>query len=1136
MLIFKFLKTLCLAVLFFPFVTAAQKSVLTQHNDLERTGWYDQETILNKNNVKPGSFGKIFTRSTDDQIYAQPLVKMKLPLPGKGTKDVVFVATVNNTVYAFDADSAAITEPYWQVSLTAPGCRPVKNSDMTGACGGNYRDFSGNMGIVGTPVIDSTTNTLYVVARSMNPSTGVFMQYLHALDIMTGAEKTGSPVKITASVNGTGDGSINGVVTFDPQKQNQRPGLLLSGGTVYIAWASHCDWGPYHGWVMGFDKTSLQRTYIYCTTPDGYNGGIWMSGGAPAADENGNVYVASGNGSAGSNGDITDLRNRSESALQLSPGLTVRTFFTPRNYEALEAADLDFGVTEMMLLPHTDLVLTSCKDGHIYLMNRDSMGGYHDGGNDVVQDISLGIDAHLRSSFAYYKGESQEYAYSWSENALLKALPFDRATHTFDLDRTISSGIQGPTGNNGAFLSVSSDGSLDSTAILWASHAENGDANQSVRPGILRAIDATDVTKELWNSSQYSGDDPGNYAKFSCPTICNGKVYLATFSGQLVVYGLIASNLPDTCDAGNVALQKPVNVSSTANGGSGLSAVDGDLQSGWTSNSGNNEFISVDLQGRFDFCKIVLHWGDAYAADFSMDVSEDSISWVPLLSVTQNTGTDNTFSIHQSGRYVRINCLSGPLGYYILNELEVYARPSAHNCGTVSGLSVTNIYESSAQLHWNAAGAAKFNIQYKTVSAGDWTTLPADSTTYTLEGLSCATDYLFRVQGVCAADSGDFSTSASFSTLSCDADCGALPTRWTTQDIGDVGIAGSACYANGIYELHGSGDDIWDTRDAFRFAYKTVVGDGEITARVVTMDATNDWNKCGIMFRETLTPGSKHAFAALTSGNGVAFQDRVVTDGFSDNNNEPGITAPQWLKLQKKGSVYTAYYSADGHRWTAIGAPIDAGFGVNEAVYAGIALTSHMNNVLSTATVDNYAFNGIVDIALQSFVANVTLEKTVSLQWITTIESNVVDFIVERSTDNVNFVPIDTILATNNGSYIKTYDDEDKQPSAGYNYYRLRITNVYGTTSYSATVPVFISGSAAPFLFPNPAKGSVHIAMGSDDVLSVTIYDISGHVVRRVYHPGSLIEIPVAGLANAMYVVEIRTGSTVYRKKLVVHN
>ena len=197
----------------------AQTNVVTQHNNLSRTGWNNTETILNTKNVKKGSFGKLFTRAVDDQLYAQLLVMKNVAIPGKGNKNIVFAATVNNSVYAFDADSADITTPYWQVNLTPSGIRPVKNTDMTGACGGGYKDFSGNMGIVGTPVIDSLTNTIYIVARSVGTNGTGFVQYLHALDITTGNERANSPRLITSQVAGTGTGSVGNIITFDPQNK-----------------------------------------------------------------------------------------------------------------------------------------------------------------------------------------------------------------------------------------------------------------------------------------------------------------------------------------------------------------------------------------------------------------------------------------------------------------------------------------------------------------------------------------------------------------------------------------------------------------------------------------------------------------------------------------------------------------------------------------------------------------------------------------------------------------------------------------------------------------------------------------------------------------------------------------------------
>lgn len=1133
----------CISILNLP----AQTGVLTQHNDVARTGWYSHETILNTKNVKAGSFGKIFTRTVDDQIYAQPLVVLNVNMPGVGNKNVVFVATVNNTVYAFDADSANVTNPYWQINLSPAGTRAPKNTDMSGACGGGYRDFSGNMGIVGTPVIDSTTNTLYVVARSLNTATNVYQQYLHALDIKTGGEKVNSPKLITAQIAGNGDGNVGGIVYFDPQKQNQRSGLLLLNGNVYITYASHCDWGPYHGWILGYDKSTLLQTRVYNSTPNGYFGGIWMSGAAPAADELGNIYASVGNGSVGYNGNPSNTINRSESALKLTPSgtsFTLSSFFSPMNIAELEAADLDFGVTQMLLIPGTNRVMTSCKDGRIYLMNRDNLGGYSSTTNNVVQTIDLGVNAHLRSSLSYYKGAQKEFVYSWSENALLKAFSYNRVTGQFDLGSTISSGVQGPVGNNGALLSVSSNNAVDSTAILWTSYAANGDANQSVRPGILRAFNANDVTKELWNSSQYQNDNPGNYAKFNCPTIVNGKVYLATFSNKLVVYGLTSGNNADTCNTPNIALNKTAVASSIENAAFPASAAfDGNGTTRWSSQYSDPQSIYVDLGKRYDLCKVVLRWETALGKDFKIQLSDDAVNWSTLITITGNTDLENYLPINGSARYVRMyGTARGTVYGYSLWEFEVYGKESASGCADPSNLTITNIYENSATLNWNGNGASTYNVQYKTVSAGSWTTVAAATNSLTLNGLACATDYLFQVQGICTGiGTSNYSASAAFSTLSCNANCGPLPTRWTTQDIGDVGIAGSACYDNSVYTLKGAGDDIWNTADAFRFAYKTDVGDLEIKARVVTMDQTNEWNKAGIMIRESLTPGSRHAFIAITSGNGAAFQYRDITDGESSNTNTgAGIKAPYWIKILKKGSVYTTYTSVNNITWVQLGNPVDLGFGAdNMPVYAGFALTSHNNGLLSTATIDNYLLTGgTLPLQLLKFTASLSLRQTVNLQWVTASEKGVKDFVIEKSADNINYKDIATVPAVNNGEYTQTYNYEDKYPVQGINYYRLRITGLDGAVNYSVIASVKLNDSKPPSLSPNPAANTLYITQGSETIKFVNLYDISGRLAYRISNTAAtnIIKVPVNNLANGTYIVEMRTATTVYREKLVVHN
>ena len=511
-------------------------SVPTQHNDNSRAGWNNNETALTTSNVNVQQFGKVFTLPVDDQVYAQPLVVGHVAIEG-GSRNVVYVATVNNSVYAFDGDDGRL---YWQRSYTASGMRPPTRVDMSGACGGSYQDFGGHIGIVGTPVIDTARGTMYFVARSTTGS--AFVQYLHAVSIVDGSEMAGSPKAITATYSGNGDGSVNGLITFDPKRQNQRQGLTLVNGSVYVSFSSHCDWGPYHGWVLGYDAATLQQQVVYNATPNGYAGGMWESGTGMAADAQGNLYVVTGNGTVGDGGDATSLTNRSESALKLTRSgstLQVASYFTPYNYQFLNDNDLDYGGMGAFLIPGSGYYLTGAKDGNLYLLDKDQLGGLQSSSNQVQEVVPLGSGANMHCQPAYFKGSTKEFIYVWSENDPLRAIPFNRATNLLDPAGQVIFGSGGPTGQSGAVLSVSSNGSTDGTGIVWAAYAASGDAEHTVSPGILRAFDANDVTKELWNNHQNKArDDAGTYAKFASPTIANGHVYLPTFSNQVVVYGL----------------------------------------------------------------------------------------------------------------------------------------------------------------------------------------------------------------------------------------------------------------------------------------------------------------------------------------------------------------------------------------------------------------------------------------------------------------------------------------------------------------------------------------------------------------------------------------------------------------------
>jgi hypothetical protein len=517
-------------------------AVLTQHNDGGRTGMNLSETFLNITNVNTNQFGLVFSRNVDDQIYAQPLVMTNVNILGRGTHNIVIVATVNDSVYAFDADNASVETPYWTTSfINPPNIVAPANTDMSaiGACGGAYQDFSGNIGIVGTPVIDPVAGTIYVVARTRENGTN-FVQRLHALDVSTGAERPNSPVIITATYPGTGAGSIGGVITFDPIRQNQRPGLVLVNGTVYISWSSHCDNGPYHGWVIGYNQTNLQQVAVYNDTPNGSDGGIWMSGQAPAFDASGNLYLVVGNGTV----DTTGGPNRGESFLKLvrnSTNLTVASWFTPYDWQNLENGDIDLGCGGLMLIPGTTLAFSGGKEGIVYLVNRDNMGGLTTSTNtndNIIQSFPVTTD-EVHGGAVWWDGPGVSYGYLWPSSVYLQQYVFNRSAGQFTLPAFAESPTAAPTGQPGGILALSANGTNAGSAIIWAVHQVGGDANQQVLPGILHAYSAQNVGTELWNSEQLSWRDTvGKFAKFVPPTVANGKVYMATFANRLNVYGL----------------------------------------------------------------------------------------------------------------------------------------------------------------------------------------------------------------------------------------------------------------------------------------------------------------------------------------------------------------------------------------------------------------------------------------------------------------------------------------------------------------------------------------------------------------------------------------------------------------------
>ena len=509
-------------------------AVLTYHNDSARTGLNTNETLLTLANVNTSTFGLLFSRPVDDWVYAQPLVMTNVAIPGKGNHNLVLIATVNCTVYAFDADDPGVTDPYWQTSFLSTNVVAVKNTDMTGACGGNYQDFHGNMGIVGTPVIDPLTGTLYVVAKTKEFGS-TFVQRLHALDITTGIERAGSPVVIAATISASGDGSVGGMLSFDPMKENQRSALALLNGVVYIGWSSHCDWGPYHGWLIGYNASSLSVVSLFNTTPNGGLGGIWSSGDAPVSDSAGNLYFETGNGTFS-----PATGNYADSFLKLTTtnatnGLVLADYFTPYNQAALSSADLDVDSGGCIILPdeagsagHPHLLVGGSKGGTMYLLDRDNLGHFNSNSDtQIVQSVTNGTgkcyDTPVYFNRRLYMAGTGDPLKAFSlSNAVLSSTAVSQSPSTF--------GFSAPT------PSLSANGK--SNAIIWALQV---DGWASGLPALLHAYNATNLALELYNSSQAGTRDtaPGA-AKFTVPTVANGKVYVG---GQyaFAVYGNASS-------------------------------------------------------------------------------------------------------------------------------------------------------------------------------------------------------------------------------------------------------------------------------------------------------------------------------------------------------------------------------------------------------------------------------------------------------------------------------------------------------------------------------------------------------------------------------------------------------------------
>jgi hypothetical protein len=520
-----------LAWVLLPTVAGAQVNVnvLTNRYDPARTGANLVESVLTTQNVNAGQFGKLYSLPVDGAVYAQPLYVSGITVAGV-RRNVLYVATMNDKIYAFDADRRAA--PLWVTDFTDPP--DVTAIPITDIVPPNLNIIA-NVGIQSTPVIDRASSTIYLVARTKER--GAYVQRLHALDIATGAERLGSPVVIEGSVTGNAPdatvGATGSVITFDPKVQLQRAGLALSNGVVVIAWAAHEDVTPSHGWIMGFNSSTLARVGIFSVERDAYLGGIWQGGRAPAVDGQGNVYFATGNGR------WDGTRNFGDSLLKFSvdrSGITLIDYFTPANEAVLDVDDDDLSGSGFTLLPDTDLLLGGGKEGVLFLLDSNDLGKKTANDAGAVQKLPV-TGGHVMGGVTYWNSPAHgPVVYNWSEDDVLKAF---QLVNGHVITTPVAQGSAASPGHPGGSLTVSADGSTPGSGIVWASMPWLEDAKHGIAAGILRAYDA-DTLDEIWSTETAgSRDRLGDLMKFVPPVVANGRVYLPNQNNELNVYGLL---------------------------------------------------------------------------------------------------------------------------------------------------------------------------------------------------------------------------------------------------------------------------------------------------------------------------------------------------------------------------------------------------------------------------------------------------------------------------------------------------------------------------------------------------------------------------------------------------------------------
>jgi hypothetical protein len=499
--------------------------VLMNRYDQFTSGANTHETVLNSSNVNARDFGKLYSYYVDGSVYAQPLYLPSVHIPGRGTHNVLYVVTMNDKAYAFDADRGG--PPLWIRNFAdeIADVTPVPIADITNS---NDLNIVGNVGIESTPVIDHSGDSMYLVARTKE--NGRYVQRLHKLDLRDGRDQTPAAT-IEASLKGSALDAVHGLVHFDPKGGNQRCSLALANGMVVIAWASHEDIQPYHGWIMSYDARTLRQTAALCLTPDGADGGVWQSGRGPAIDSSGAVYFEVGNG--GWDGH----RSFGTSVIKLSPksGMIVQDYFTPHDYDGINARDADLGSTGPLLIPGTNTLICGGKEGFLFLLDSRKLGHMTPNDDGILQSLQL-KGGRVMAGPVYWDGPGGPTLFIWCETDFPKAFRFNGRL----LELTPrAKGTVASHGSPGGALTVSSDGTKAGSGVLWATVTNGGNADHGNAAGVLHAFNA-ETLQEIWNSEQLPNRDRlGTLVKFVPPMVVNGRVYVPNYDNSVNVYGTI---------------------------------------------------------------------------------------------------------------------------------------------------------------------------------------------------------------------------------------------------------------------------------------------------------------------------------------------------------------------------------------------------------------------------------------------------------------------------------------------------------------------------------------------------------------------------------------------------------------------